>query len=77
MLKIEAEGSRMPFNDSNKAKKKTDSQRKRSGDCVAFVHLSTQGFTPVYDEIPRIHAISTSSAGQVEGLKTPQLGTTQ
>jgi hypothetical protein len=51
----------------------TDSQRKRSGDCVVFAHLATQCFTPVFDEMPRIQAISTSLGGQVESLQTPQV----
>jgi hypothetical protein len=42
----------------DKNKEKKDSQRTGRGDNVIFVDLATEGFTSVYDEIPKLCSLN-------------------
>jgi hypothetical protein len=63
----------MPFNDSNEGKEKKDSQRTRSGDCVVFVHLATQGDGfPNYQSGRSSCGVESTPAGNYS-LNTPRM----
>jgi hypothetical protein len=65
----------MPFDNLNKDKEMKDSQRKRSGDCVVSAYLATRDSSPVYDEIPGIHAICISwGGGSSRGVENTPVG---